>query len=261
TSSDGSATGNATYTVNLTGVIDAPTAPVSAPLTAAPTVIVLVQPAPVETVKAPASSFISSGTTTAEPMLSSDPASVAYTPVATTPEPLAQTSSAVVSLGVSSNSGSGISGLRAIEATRDVVAAPGERVNYTLPAGTFEHTDGAASVSLSARLADGRPLPSYVKFNPTTGTITVEVDSAEKVEEIQVMVNAVDDKGQSASTKVVIKLKEKASNSSAIDLQIKLGKPALSEQIRMTGKPAGALAELAALSKAFSASNSERNRA
>jgi hypothetical protein len=105
-------------------------------------------------------------------------------------------------------------------------------------------------------------LPDYVKFNATTGTFTVEAGVGEKAEQLQVMVNAVDDKGQSASTTLVIKLKDKTGNSSSLDLPIKPGKPALAEQIRLADKPpAGHLAELAALSKAFAASTAERSRA
>lgn len=167
----------------------------------------------------------------------------------------------VVAMGVSPMAGTNFSGLRAMEASRDIVIERGEQASFTLPAGTFVHTDGNARVALSARLADGRPLPSFVKFDPTTGTLTVEAGSGEQAEQLQVVVNAVDDKGQTASTTVVIKLKEKARTSSVLDLQIKLGTPALAEQFRQADKPAGAMAELAALSKAFAASHLERSRA
>lgn len=216
---------------------------------------------PSETIQPSKTSFISTGTVNAVPVLAIDPVQ-AITPVNVLVDPMAPIQQrAVVSLGVSNAAGSSVSGLRAIEASREVNIERGEQVTITLPAGTFVHSDASARVSLSARLADGRPLPSYVKFNPTTGTITVEGGGGENAEQLQVVVNAVDEKGQSASTTVVIKLKEKTSNSSAIELPIKLGKPALSEQIKLKGKAAGALADLAALSKAFAASQSERTRA
>jgi uncharacterized protein YggU (UPF0235/DUF167 family) len=182
------------------------------------------------------------------------------------PEAPAQTATtSVVSLGVGSSADGTASGLRAIEASRDVVIERGESASFSLPAGTFVHTNASAQVSLSARLADGRPLPDYVKFNPTTGTFTVEAGADQKAaDQLQVEVKAVDDKGQTANTTLVIKLKEKARNSSAIEMPIKLGKPALSEQIRLTDKltdkpAAGTLAGLAALSKAFAVSHAERS--
>jgi Domain of unknown function (DUF4347)/Bacterial Ig-like domain/Cadherin domain len=234
-----------------------PAVPVSAPA-AAPVVVRSISGVEV---KAPVTTFISPSTSNVVPGLSLD--AVAVVNASTTPltEPAVPSRAAVVSLGVTGSTGSNVSGLRAVEALRDVVLDRGEQTSFTLPAGTFVHTDGAARVSLSARLADGRPLPNFVKFNPTTGTFTVEAASGEGAEQLQVVVNAVDDKGQTASTTVVIKLKEKESKSSALDLPIKLGKPTLAEQIRLADKPAGKLADLAALSKAFAASHAERMRA
>ena len=241
-----------------------------APVVSAPAVVVtdaMPTTAPVivvEAVKvaAPTSTFISTSTVTAIQVLSPSTLSTVTSVTAPTlaiPEaPAPATVSSVVSLGVSSTGGSTVSGLQAIEASRDVVIERGEQASFSLPAGTFVHTNATAQVTLSARLSDGRPLPDYVKFNPTTGTFTVEAGSGQNAEQLQVEVKAVDDKGQTANTTLVIKLKEKARNSSAIDLPIKLGKPALSEQIRLTDKPAGALAELAALSKAFTVSRAER---
>jgi hypothetical protein len=212
----------------------------------------------IEAVRPPVSTFISSGAVNSISALTSDVTAL-NAPAALVQEAPAPIPSAVVTLGTSS--GTSASGLRAMEASRDVVMERGEQVSFTLPAGTFVHSDGAARVSLSARLADGRPLPNYVKFDPTTGTFIVEANPGEKAQQLQVVVNAVDSKGQTASTTVVIKLKDKARNSSAVDLPIKLGKLALAEQFRMADKPAGTLAELAALSKAYAASTAEHSRA
>jgi hypothetical protein len=246
-----------TITVNAGGL---PSVPVVSPQPAAP-VITLVRAAPVEIVRPPVSSFFSSSALNNVPMLSSDPLISAVVMPLVPDMPVQGAAASVVAVGVAPMAGTNFSGLRAMEASRDVVIERGEQASFTLPAGTFVHTDGNARVALSARLADGRPLPSFVKFNPTTGTFTVEAGSGDQAEQLQVVVNAVDDKGQTASTTVVIKLKEKARTSSVLDLQIKLGKPALAEQFRQADKPAGAMAELAALSKAFAASHLERSRA
>ena len=253
---------NTTETVYSTTTVQAgglPPSPVVLPQPAAP-VITVVQAAPIEIVRPSVSSFLSSPVVNTIPMLTSDPLSSPIV-MPLTDMPGQGAASGVVAVGVSPMAGTNFSGLRAMEASRDVVIERGEQSSFTLPAGTFVHTDGNARVALSARLADGRPLPSFVKFDPTTGTFTVVAGSGEQAEQLQVVVNAVDDKGQTASTTVVIKLKEKARTSSVLDLQIKLGKPALAEQFRQADKPAGAMAELAALSKAFAASHQERSRA
>ncbi|MBA0215755.1 putative Ig domain-containing protein, partial [Pectobacterium brasiliense] len=43
--------------------------------------------------------------------------------------------------------------------------------NFTVPAGTFSDPDGD-TLTLSATLADGSPLPSWITFNPATGTFS-----------------------------------------------------------------------------------------
>ena len=251
------AAGNISYETFTITVVGLPPTSVSPPsIVKGPSISVpLVS---IESVRPPVSTFISSGAVNSISALTSDVTAL-NAPAALVQEAPAPTPTAVVTLGTSS--GTSASGLRAMETSRDVVMERGEQVSFTLPAGTFVHSDGAARVSLSARLADGRPLPNYVKFDPTTGTFIVEANPGEKAQQLQVVVNAVDSKGQTASTTVVIKLKDKARNSSAVDLPIKLGKLALAEQFRMADKPAGTLAELAALSKAFAASTAEHSRA
>ncbi|MBA0215754.1 putative Ig domain-containing protein, partial [Pectobacterium brasiliense] len=44
-------------------------------------------------------------------------------------------------------------------------------LNFTVPAGTFTDPDGD-TLTLSATLANGSPLPSWITFNPTTGTFS-----------------------------------------------------------------------------------------
>ena len=251
------AAGNISYETFTITVVGLPPTSVSPPsIVKGPSISVpLVS---IEAVRPPVSTFISSGAVNSISALTSDVTAL-NAPAALVQEAPAPTPTAVVTLGMSS--GTSASGLRAMETSRDVVMERGEQVSFTLPAGTFVHSDGAARVSLSARLADGRPLPNYVKFDPTTGTFIVEATPGEKAQQLQVVVNAVDDKGQTATTTVVIKLKDKARNTSAVDLPIKLGKLALAEQFRMADKPAGTLAELAALSKAFAASTAEHSRA
>ncbi|WGL28545.1 putative Ig domain-containing protein [Pectobacterium brasiliense] len=45
-------------------------------------------------------------------------------------------------------------------------------LNFTVPAGTFTDPDVGDTLTLSATLADGSPLPGWITFNPTTGTFS-----------------------------------------------------------------------------------------
>ncbi|MEE4192394.1 MAG: Ig-like domain-containing protein [Halieaceae bacterium] len=70
----------------------------------------------------------------------------------------------------------------------------------SLPADTFSHDDPFAEIRVSAEMADGRPLPSYVSFDGNTQTFTVDGAEAlaEGVTAIDVRVIGSDDQGQSA---------------------------------------------------------------
>ena len=179
------------------------------------------------------------------------------TPV--TNEKVIETAPRAVSVGVRSGSGEIFaSGLSAINKLAEMEIPQGEVSTISLPAGTFVHTDATARVSLSARLSDGKPLPSYVKFNPTTGTFTVEASNRPPVD-LQIRVIAVDDKGKTANTTVVIKIKGKSKSTSSIDVLPVSGKMAFTEQLRNSEKPSELMSHLAALNKAFEASNASRS--
>jgi hypothetical protein len=179
------------------------------------------------------------------------------TPVAN--DKVVETASRAVSIGVRSGSGEIFaSGLSAINKLAEMEIPQGEASTISLPAGTFVHTDATARVSLLARLADGKPLPSYVKFNPTTGTFTVEASNRPPVH-LQIRVIAVDDKGKTANTTVVIKIKGKSKSTSSIDVLPISGKMAFTEQLRNSEKPSDLMSHLAALNKAFEASNASRS--
>jgi len=53
---------------------------------------------------------------------------------------------------------------------RDASFALGSRIVVTVPTDAFAHTQADATVTLSARRADGAPLPPWISFNPRTGT-------------------------------------------------------------------------------------------
>jgi hypothetical protein len=68
-----------------------------------------------------------------------------------------------------------------------------------IPADAFAHTDPAAVVILEARLADGRPLPEWLSFSPTLGTLTGEPPLGLSGE-IEIEVIARDGEGREART-------------------------------------------------------------
>jgi trimeric autotransporter adhesin len=49
-------------------------------------------------------------------------------------------------------------------------AISGLPFTFIVPAGTFVHPDAGGVITLSAKLADGSPLPGWLTFNPATGT-------------------------------------------------------------------------------------------
>ena len=53
----------------------------------------------------------------------------------------------------------------------DTQIPTGGRVEISVPADAFAHTDPNATVVLSLRQADGRPLPGWAHFDPLTGKL------------------------------------------------------------------------------------------
>src|SRR5690606_24514151 len=102
---------------------------------------------------------------------------------------------------------------------------------------------------------------SEVQFDPSSGTFTFDPELDGRIKQLRVIITAVDEKGQTASFMMVIKIKDKVRQVGELDRVVKVGKLALSEQLRQADQAAGTLAELAALSPAFAASHAERGRA
>ncbi|WJM79244.1 DUF4347 domain-containing protein, partial [Pectobacterium brasiliense] len=101
---------------------------------------------------------------------------IVYVNVATTPSGGARTISVTANDDASS---SATSTLTVVVGNPPVVATPipaqsiaqNGSLNFTVPAGTFTDPDGD-TLTLSATLADGSPLPAWLSFNPTTGTFS-----------------------------------------------------------------------------------------
>ncbi|MFJ5428079.1 putative Ig domain-containing protein [Pectobacterium actinidiae] len=71
-------------------------------------------------------------------------------------------------------------------------------LNFTVPTGTFTDPDGD-TLTLSATLADGSPLPTWLSFNPATGTFSGTPGNAD-VGSLSIKVTATDTTHASVST-------------------------------------------------------------
>ncbi|MBW4690325.1 MAG: DUF4347 domain-containing protein [Lyngbya sp. HA4199-MV5] len=83
-------------------------------------------------------------------------------------------------------------------------ATVGRAFRYTIPASTFFDEDMAANddldwLTLRATLSDGRSLPSWLRFNPSTGVFSGTPTSG-TVGSLSIVVKATDTKGASASS-------------------------------------------------------------
>lgn len=141
------------------------------------------------------------------------------------------------------------------------------RAEILVPSDAFAHTDPNAVVQLSAQQANGQPLPNWVRFDATRGAFFLNVPPG-VTGEISIKLVARDTAGHEVATvfKIRVPGKRAALGSvgtpelvNAMDAPVKLGKLSLAEQIRLSDKSAGTLAELAALSQAFAASGGERS--
>lgn len=100
-----------------------------------------------------------------------------------------------------------------------------ERIQFTIPRDTFVHTDPNAVIQLGATLIDGRPLPSWLRFDASKGEF-VGVVPAGLRGDIEVKVTARDNYGNETVTKFKIKIKSKQDNITEFR-----GKPGLSQQL------------------------------
>ncbi|MBB1526983.1 putative Ig domain-containing protein [Pectobacterium carotovorum subsp. carotovorum] len=127
-------------------------------------------------------------------------ANVAATPTAgnrtvsvTANDDASSTATSTLTLTASNNASPIVSGTIAAQSI-----AQGDTLNVTLPAGTFTDPDGD-TLTLSATLADGTPLPAWLSFNPATGTFTGTPDNGD-VGSLTIKVTATDGSNASVST-------------------------------------------------------------
>ena len=86
---------------------------------------------------------------------------------------------------------------------------PGQAVSISLPSATFTHSERNAQVSVEVRLANGRPLPAWLKFDPVTGTLSGQPPPGLN-QKLSIEIVARDSKGNRANSHLNIEVKSAA---------------------------------------------------
>jgi hypothetical protein len=112
------------------------------------------------------------------------------------------------------------------------VRAGQERQEITIPVDAFAHTNANAVVVLSARLANGDPLPDWLVFDPTSGKFVLRTAMGER-RTLEVQVEARDSANNVVFTTFKIQVGEAGRQSSLPEKSRRLG---LSAQLRMAAQ-------------------------
>ncbi|MBX3619149.1 MAG: DUF4347 domain-containing protein [Rhizobacter sp.] len=108
-----------------------------------------------------------------------------------------------IDLGGPASSGAG---LQALPEIGSFSAPAGQPVNIALPDATFVHSERNAQVSVEVRLADGRPLPGWLKFDPVNGTLSGQPPRGLN-QRLSIEIIARDSKGNRATSHLQIDVK------------------------------------------------------
>jgi autotransporter-associated beta strand protein len=128
--------------------------------------------------------------------------------------------------------------LSALPSLGDFSIGAGQRVSITLPANAFSVPEGSGALALTARQANGRPLPAWLSFDPVSGSFSGQVPpgmSSDLVIEVQ----ARDAEGNQATTRLKLDVKAIGERSSSLPLE-----PSLTAET--ASDPASALAAVLA---------------
>ena len=91
-------------------------------------------------------------------------------------------------------------GLRVLNPVPDQRLGTDAASSFRLPAGVFAHSDKDAVITIKATLADGSPLPKWLKFDATSGTFSGTPPAGEKGK-LDIKVTARDKSGTEATVK------------------------------------------------------------
>ena len=100
----------------------------------------------------------------------------------------------------------GSQGLHSLPDVGDFSLRAGQALSITLPASTFTHTDSTEQITVEVRLANGKPLPSWLKFDPVTGTLSGQAPAGLS-QRLSIEVVARDSKGNRVSSHLQIDVK------------------------------------------------------
>ncbi|MET1116704.1 MAG: Ig-like domain-containing protein, partial [Comamonas sp.] len=91
-----------------------------------------------------------------------------------------------------------------LRSVSDLAMGFGGRLEWKVPADIFGHTDPLASIYLSMALADGSPLPGWIRFDARNRTLTVQTpDGVHR--ELVLQLTARDEQGREVKTPVKLK--------------------------------------------------------
>ncbi|WP_211236856.1 Ig-like domain-containing protein [Chitinimonas koreensis] len=117
---------------------------------------------------------------------------------------------------------------------------PGQSFGFALPAGTFSQKDPDARVSITVRQANGRPLPSWLQFDPVNGWFSGQVPAGQR----QTMVLEIvvrDAQGNQAVSRMEVEFdggQGRAGQADKLASLLPAGKPALAAQFGQFGHTA-----------------------
>ncbi|MEO5331950.1 MAG: VCBS domain-containing protein, partial [Magnetococcus sp. YQC-5] len=166
--------------------------------------------APTAPVEAPAPATTPATQTQSQTAESVVPVPTVSTPTVSTPTP-STSEAAPANAGfqvakAAAQSSSGQSGLFLAQGIPDVVAGGGGKIDFSVPSTAFSHTDGNATVQLSAQQVDGKALPTWLKFDAKTGKFSGDPPPGQG--ELVITVKATDSEGREATAIFHIKLGE-----------------------------------------------------
>jgi VCBS repeat-containing protein len=148
--------------------------------------------------------------------------------------------------------------LLVVNAPGTVFAQAGKDASFQLPTGIFQNSDPGAETTVTATLADGQPLPGWLKFDPATGKFSGTPPDG-STEDINIRLTATDNRGHSASTEFTMKLvKPKPDAGAALDRSLEryahllhrpvpVGRASLADQFGHHGRVGQAQERLALL--------------
>jgi hypothetical protein len=94
--------------------------------------------------------------------------------------------------------------LRTFRGVEDQVVPAAQHLNLQVPADAFVHTDANETVVLTATLADGRPLPTWLQFDGKAGTFTGQPPAGQALD-LRIKVQGRDSQGREANAMFRIK--------------------------------------------------------